>query len=161
MAPWDLHLGCLKDFSLRKADQAHPAFEMPLIEELLGPLQALNLEERYEAAKPCPFATQEDLWEVYNQTTPAEQDFVSSVLVQSVARATNFLYGDTESGTESQTGRTGQPEDDDRGDDDERGPEPGEPASTVKKTRPSGLSQKTESARASTSGEGDQPPPEE
>ena len=92
----DLHLDYLKDFSVRKADQVHCVFESSMMEDLLGPLEDLKIQEHYVRKASRPFKSKEDLWTVFRQTSHSEQDYVSDILVNSAARSTNYLFGGPE-----------------------------------------------------------------
>ena len=92
----DLHLDYLKDFSVRKADKVHCVFESSMMEDLLGPLQDLKIQDHYVRKAPREFKTKEELWTAFRQTSHSEQDYVSDLLVNSAARATNYLFGGPE-----------------------------------------------------------------
>ena len=92
----DLHLDYLKDFSVCKADQVHCVFESSMMEDLLGPIEDLKIQEHYVRKAPRPFKSKEDLWTVFRQMSHSEQDYVSDILVNSAARSTNYLFGGPE-----------------------------------------------------------------
>ena len=89
----DLHLDYLKDFSVRKADQVHCVFKSNMIEDLLGPLEELKIQDHYVRKAPRAFKSKEDLWSVFRQMSHSGQDYVSDILVNSAARSTNYLFG--------------------------------------------------------------------
>ena len=107
----DLHLDYLKDFSVRKADQVHCVFESNMIEDLLGPLEELKIQEHYVRKAPRPFKSKEDLWTVFRQMSHSEQDYVSDILVNSAARSTNYLFGGPEGDSQREENRGEKSED--------------------------------------------------
>ena len=107
----DLHLDYLKDFSVRKADQVHCVFESKMIEDLLGPLEELKIQEHYVRKAPRPFKSKEDLWTVFRQMSHSEQDYVSDILVNSAARSTNYLFGGPEGDSQREESRGEKSED--------------------------------------------------
>ena len=92
--PSDLHLGYMKDFSVRLRDQVHPVFDTTLINEILAPLEELHLEENYMDKQPRLFRNKEFLWDAYQQATVCDQDQIKCVLNRAVARSCAGLYGD-------------------------------------------------------------------
>ena len=92
--PSDLHLGYMKDFSVRLRDKVHPAFDTTLINEILAPLEELHLEEKYVNKQPRLFRNKELLWDAYQQSTVCDQDQIKCVLNRAVARSCVGLYGD-------------------------------------------------------------------
>ena len=92
--PSDLHLGYMKDFSVRLRDKVHPAFDTTLINEILAPLGVLHLEENYVNKQPRLFRNKELLWDAYQQATVCDQDQIKCVLNRAVARSCAGLYGD-------------------------------------------------------------------
>ena len=78
--PSDLHLGYMKDFSVRLRDKVHPAFDTTLINEILAPLEELHLEEKYVNKQPRLFRNKELLWDAYQQSTVCDQDQIKCVL---------------------------------------------------------------------------------
>ena len=67
LAPGDMHLGYLGDFSCRRENLIHPVFDSTLMDEILGPLQELKLEDTVELREPRAFSTQEELWRLSNR----------------------------------------------------------------------------------------------
>ena len=92
----DLHLNYLEDFSVRNPDAVHSVFDSTLIEDLLGPLSDLNLEQTYASKEPRPFKDKEELWDTFGQISPPEQRYVADILASSVARASGYLIGEGE-----------------------------------------------------------------
>ena len=92
----DLHLNYLEDFSVRNPDAVHSVFDSTLIEDLLGPLSDLNLEQTYASKEPRPFKDKEELWDAFGQISPPEQRYVADMLASSVARASGYLIGEGE-----------------------------------------------------------------
>ena len=90
----DLHLNYLADFSVRNPAAVHSVFDSTLIEDLLGPLSELNLEQTYTSKEPRSFKHKEDLWDAFGQISQPEQQYVADILASLVSRASNYLIGD-------------------------------------------------------------------
>ena len=67
-----------------------------MIEDLLGPLSDLNLEQTYAPKGPRPFKDKEELWDAFGQISPPEQRYMADMLASSVARASGYLIGEGE-----------------------------------------------------------------
>ena len=92
----DLHLNYLVDFSVRNPAAVHSVFDSTLIEDLLGPLSDLNLEQTYASKEPQPFKHKEELWDTFSQISLPEQRYMADILASSVARASGYLIGEGE-----------------------------------------------------------------
>ena len=84
----------MADFSVHNLAAVHSVFDSTLIEDLLGPLSELNLEQTYTSKEPRPFKHKEDLWDAFGQISPPEQQYVADILASSVAQASNYLIGE-------------------------------------------------------------------
>ena len=84
LAPGDMHLGYLADFSCRRGNLVHPVFDSTLMDEILGPLQELKLEDTVALREPRAFSTQEELWDALQQAPPAQQNYIQSLLLKTV-----------------------------------------------------------------------------
>ena len=58
-----------------------------MMDEILGPLQELKLEDTLMARKPSPFADQEELWDVFQQAPPARKNYIHSLLMKTAMEA--------------------------------------------------------------------------
>ena len=84
LAPGDMHLGYLADFSCRRVNLVHPVFDSTLMDDILGPLQELKLEDTVTLREPRAFSTQEELWDALQQAPPARQNYIQSLLLKTV-----------------------------------------------------------------------------
>ena len=79
-----MHLGYLADFSCRRVNLVHPVFDSTLMDDILGPLQELKLEDTVTLREPHAFSTQEELWDALQQAPPARQNYIQSLLLKTV-----------------------------------------------------------------------------
>ena len=118
LAPGDMHLGYLADFSCRRGNLVHPVFDSTLMDEILGPLQELKLEDTVALREPRAFSTQEELWEALKQAPPARQNYIQSLLLKTVMEESETQEQPEAAPSNKtdppQTGETGNDRDDDR-----------------------------------------------
>ena len=118
LAPGDMHLGYLANFSCRRGNLVHPVFDSTLMDEILGPLQELKLEDTVALREPRAFSTQEELWDALKQAPPARQNYIQSLLLKTVMDESETQeQPEAAPGNKTdppQTGETGNDADDDR-----------------------------------------------
>ena len=88
------------------------------MDEILGPLQELKLEDTVALREPRAFSTQEELWEALQQAPPARQNYIQSLLLKTVMEESEAQEQPEAAPSNKpdppKTGETGNNRDDDR-----------------------------------------------